>query len=98
MRGAELDSYGKIGAHAHRQIRQSIASRDFSRQREMRRRRIVKRRNAHQAGNLQTILVAAAGDKAVSFHWSHAGLLWLLAGVDLNKELRPTILRSDLLG
>src|SRR4051812_3142065 len=98
MGSAELDGNGEIGAHAHRQFRQAIASRDFSGQREMRGRRIVKRRDAHQTGNLQTIMVAAAGDKAVSLRWSHASLLRLFPSVDLDKQLRPTILRNDLLG
>jgi hypothetical protein len=48
VRGAHLDGRGKIGAHAHRQQFQSVARSDLCGQREVRRRRILERRDAHQ--------------------------------------------------
>ena len=64
MGGAELDRDRKIGAHAHRQVLQPVARGDLRGQREMRRRRIVDRRNAHQAGNFQPIFSRQLAMKA----------------------------------
>src|ERR1035437_10666329 len=63
MGGAELDRDREVGAHAHRQFRKTVARGDLRGQREMRRRRIANRRNAHQAGNRQAIFFAAAGNE-----------------------------------
>ena len=67
MRGAKLDRGGVIRAHAHREILQSVAGGDLGGQREMRRRRLIHRRDAHQAGYLQPIGVATGGDEGVGF-------------------------------
>ncbi len=75
-----------------------VARGDLRGQREMRRRRIVDRRNAHQAGNLQTVFLAAAGNEGVGLAWSDARLLRLLAGVELDEQLRPPFLGIDFLG
>ena len=45
----------EIGAHAHRQEFQAVAPRDLGGEREMRRRRLAERRNAHQPGDLRPI-------------------------------------------
>jgi len=67
MSGAELDCCGKIGAHTHREIFQPVVRSDFRGQREMRRRRFVDRRDAHQAGNHQAIFLPAARNEGVGF-------------------------------
>src|SRR5579871_5788135 len=98
MRGAELDGDGVVGAHAHREIRQPVARGDLGGQREMRRRRLVYRRDAHQAGNLQVVDVAAGRDETVGLAGRDAGLLRLLAGVDLDEKLRVPVLGFDFFG
>jgi hypothetical protein len=98
MRGAELDRDRKIGAHAHRQILQAIARSDLGCQREMRRRGIVDRRDAHQAGNDEAIFLAAACNEGVGLAGRDAGLLRLLAGVQLDEQFRAFVLRIDFLG
>ena len=52
----------------------------------MRRRGFVRGRDAHQAFNLEPELAAAASDEGVSVARRGAGLLRLLAGVDLDIE------------
>src|ERR1700758_2702518 len=98
MGGAELYSGGEIGAHAHRQIRHAVARGDFCRQREMRRRRLVNGRDAHQAGNHEPIIVATALDERIRLLWRDARLLRLLAGIELHEQLRMPFLGFDLLG
>ena len=98
MRGTELDRDGEVGAHAHRQLRQTVARGDLGGQREMRPRRVVDGRNAHQAGNPQTIFVAAAGNEGVGVGRRHAGLLRLLAGIELDEQFQRAFLRIDFLG
>ena len=98
MGGAELDRDREVGAHAHRQIFQPVARGDLRGQRKMRRRRIVDRRDAHQAGNLQPVLLAAGGNEGVGLAGRDAGLLRLLAGIELDEQFRPLFLRIDFLG
>src|SRR5450432_128901 len=81
MGGAELDRGREVGAHAHGQILQAVARGDFRGQREMRRGRIVDRWDAHQAGNRQTEIVAAARDERVRLRWRDTRLLRLFAGI-----------------
>ena len=59
---------------------------DFRGQREMRRRRLLDRRNAHQAGNLQPIVLAAGAQKSVGIFRQHAGLLRFGAGIDFGEQ------------
>ena len=54
---AQLDGDGEVGAHAHRQVLQVIAGGDLCGQREMRRRRIADRRDAHQAVEMKQVAV-----------------------------------------
>jgi 2-keto-4-pentenoate hydratase len=98
MGRAERDRDRKIGAHAHRQILQPVARGNLRGQREMRRRGVVERRDAHQAGNFQTVFVAAAGNEAVGLARRDARLLRLLAGIELDEQLRPPFLGNDFLG
>ena len=67
-------------------VLQPVARGDLRGQREMRRRRILDRRNAHQAGNRQAVFVAAAGDEGIRLRRRDAGLLRLLAGVELDEQ------------
>src|SRR3954470_15886652 len=46
MGGAELDRDREVRAHAHRQTLEPVARGDLGSQREMRRRRVIDRRNA----------------------------------------------------
>src|SRR3954447_24504565 len=96
MGGAEHDRGREVGAHAHREIGQPVTRRDLSGQREMRRRRLVERRNAHQPRYLKAVAVAAACDEGVGFGWRYAGLLRLLAGIELDEQLRKALLAADL--
>src|SRR5579862_4171276 len=98
MGRAELDRDSEVGAHAHRQVLQAVARGDLRGQRKMRRRRVIDRRNAHQARNRQSILVAATGNEGIRLCWYDARLLRLLAGVELDEQLRPPFLRSDFPG
>ena len=98
MGGAELDRNRKIGAHTHRQVLQPVARGDLLGQREMRRRRIIDRRDAHQTGNLQAVMLAATRDEGVGLRWSDTRFLRLLARVELNEQFGPAFLSIDLLG
>ena len=49
MRGAEGDRGFEIAAHAHAELRQAVALGDLGQQREMRRRLLIGRRDAHEA-------------------------------------------------
>eukprot|EP01035_Chromulina_nebulosa_P030703 gene30703-40825_t len=65
MRRPELDRGLVIGAHAHRQAAQAVAGRDLRQQREMRRGRILGRRNAHQPLDGEAVHAAAAFDEGL---------------------------------
>jgi hypothetical protein len=64
----------------------------------MRRRGLVHWRNAHQAGNRQTILFPARGNEGVGVIRSDTRLLRLLAGIELDEQFRTALLGIDLLG
>src|SRR5215471_7611608 len=98
MGGAESDGEAEIDTHAHRQERQSIALSDLSQQGEMRCRGFVERRDAHEAGDIQSVSCSAGCDEIVGVFRQYAGLLRLPAGVDLNKQGRVAILPRNLLG
>src|SRR6516165_9932089 len=63
----------------------------------MRRRRLVKRRNAHQPGNGEPVAVAARCQECIGLLWQHASLLRLGAGIDFGEEERTPPLLGDLL-
>ena len=98
MGGAELDRDREIGAHAHRQVFQAVARGDLGGQREMRRRRLVDRRDAHQPGNDEAVCVAAARKERIRLAGRDAGLLRFFTGVELDEQLRLLFLRIDFLG
>ncbi len=98
MGGAELDRDRKIGAHAHRQLGEAVALGDLRGQREMRRRRLIDRRDAHQPGDQKAILLAAAPDEIIGLGRGDAGLLRLLAGVELHEQLDQPVLLRQFLG
>src|SRR6185312_17020357 len=95
-RGAETDGGLEVGAHAHRELRQAIARGDLGGQREVRSRRLVRRRDAHQALDRQPELAAATADEGVGLVGPRAGFLRLLAGVDLDIEARTAAGALDL--
>jgi hypothetical protein len=53
----------------------------------MRRSLIIHRRNAHEPRNFKPVIFAAASNKSVGLLRQNACLLWLGAGIDLNKKL-----------
>ena len=67
-------------------------------QREMQRRLLVDRRDAHQPDHRQLVHVAAGGDEGVEIGRQDARLLRLLAGVDLDEAGRPLAGALHLLG
>src|SRR3984957_18610621 len=87
-RGAEADGGLEVCAHSHRPAAKAVARRELGGLREARAGRPVGRPNAHHALERQAELVAAAGDEGVRFTGDDAGLLRLLAGVDLDVEAR----------
>src|SRR5580692_980694 len=98
MRGTELDRGREIGAHAHRQMLQAVARGDLRGQYEMWRRRLVHRRDAHQACDGEAITLAAACDEAIRLAGRDTRLLRLLAGVDLHEQFGALVLRIDFFG
>ena len=59
MGGAELSGDGVVSAHAHADLREIVARRNFREQGEMRRGIFILRRNAHQAGCRQAEFIPA---------------------------------------
>ena len=89
----------EIGAHAHREQLQPVALGDLGEQREMRRRRLLGRRDAHQALDRQAVLARGRRrGRRRPRPADHAGLLRLLAGIDLDEQARRPALLRDLLG
>ena len=97
MRRTKCDRGGKIRAHAHREKLQSIALRDFCGQRKMRPRSLVERRNAHEAGDCQPILIATRRQECIGILRQDTGFLRLRTGIDFGKERRPLLLFTELL-
>jgi len=64
----------------------------------MRRRRLVDRRNAHQARNRQAVFFAAACNEAIRIARRDAGLLRFFAGIELNEKRGALAAGSDFLG
>lgn len=62
--------------------------RQLRQQRKMRPGRLIDRRNAHQTNQSPRIGVSREGDEVSQAGRQHAGLLRLLAGVDLDKHIR----------
>ncbi len=88
MRGAECNGIGEIGAHAHRQQLQAVALRDFRRQRKVRARRFIGRRNTHQPRDRQSVSRGASLDESIRVLRQHTGLLRFGAGIDLHEQSR----------
>ena len=74
---AEGDRRLEIAAHPHRQRREPEALGDLGEQREMRRRRFLERRDAHQPVDREAMHFAAAVDECVGFLRQDARLLRL---------------------
>lgn len=71
---------------------------EFGEQREMRRRRLIRRRNAHETGDLEAVLASAVPDESRCFFRQDARLLRLGPGIDLDEEARAPALPDDLGG
>src|SRR3546814_12768125 len=65
----------------------AVAAGDLAKEREVQRRLLVERRDAHEAGKPEP-QDAALGDEGVGLARSDAGLLRLLAGIHLDVALR----------
>lgn len=98
MRGAVSNGGFIIRAHAHAQVFNVVAAGNVSQQIKMRRGVFVSRRDTHQSGNAQTMLITARRDEPVSVGRQCAGLLRLLTRIDLQVQIRVTPLRLDLTG
>src|SRR3546814_3870246 len=69
----------------HTQGGQSMATRGFRQQGEMRRRFVVRRRDAHQPAHVEAEFFLAASDKGVGVERQNPRLLRLLARIDLDQ-------------
>ncbi len=88
MRRAEFDRRLEIPAHAHAEQRQTVLARQLLQQREMRRGRLIRRRDAHQSLHRQPQFVAAQRNEAGGVFRRDAGLLRFLARVYLDEQRR----------
>src|SRR5690348_4384648 len=86
--GAKSDRGLEVGAHAHGELGEAVSRRDLGGEREVGAGRLFEGRDAHQALDGEPERAAAARDERVSFERDDAGLLRLLAGVDLDVEAR----------
>src|SRR5437764_1161611 len=89
MRGTETNGALEIGAHAHAESLEVVLARDLGEQREMRRGRLINRRNAHQPKNRQLLALAAEVDEMGRVERQYAGFLDLFARVHLDEQERP---------
>ena len=89
MGGAEPHRRLVVGAHAHADLGQAVARGHLGQQGEVQRRLLVDRRDAHQPDDRQLVDVAAGGDEGIDVVRQDAGLLRLLAGVDLDVAVGP---------
>ena len=96
--GAEGDGRLEVGAHAHAELREAQLAGELGEEGEMHAGLLVERRDAHQAGDVELQLVAAQAQQAGGLLRHDAGLLRLLAGVDLDEELQAPALLGHLLG
>ncbi len=98
MGRAQLRGDVEIPAHPHRQDGEGVAGGDLGEQCEMRRRRIVRGRNAHQSLNGEAIVFPALSDEGVGFLRQDARLLRFGARVHLNEKARAPALPRRFLG
>ena len=92
MRRTKRDGSCIVGAHPHRQQLEPIARGDLRGEREVRRRRLFGRRDAHQPRNRQAVSVAAPDDEGIGVFRMNARLLRLGAGVEFDEQERITLL------
>ena len=85
MGGAEADRGLEIRGHTHTEASKPVAPGDFGQEREVQRRFLVERRDAHQPLHRQSVFVAAGGDELVGPGREDSGLLGFFAGVDLDQ-------------
>src|SRR6185437_12096165 len=95
MARAEADRGLVVRAHAHAELAKPMAAGDLAQQREMQRRLLRRRRNAHQPVDGESE-AAASLDEAVGLGGRDPGLLRLGAGIHLDQELRASALALDL--
>ena len=98
MGGAEGDGRLEVGAHAHAEPGEAQLPGELGEEGEMHAGLLVERRNAHQAGDVELQLLAAQAQEAAGLPGHDAGLLRLLAGVDLDEQLQALALLGHLLG
>src|ERR1700730_16671488 len=88
MGGAEPDGGLVVGAHAHRQERETVAGGDLGGEREMRRGRLAERGDAHQPLDGEPVGLAAFAQEGSSRRGKDSRLLRLRAGIDLDEQPR----------
>ena len=98
VRRAEAHRHLEVAAHAHAQFIEAVAAGDLAKQREVQRRLLVDRRNAHQAAHRQRQLLSAGPHQAIGLFRHDAGFLRLFAGVHLDEQLRAAPLIACRLG
>src|SRR5689334_15042748 len=98
MGGAQPHRRFVVGAHAHADLCEPVARGHLVQQREVQRRLLVDRRDAHQADHRQLVHVAARSDEGVEIGRQDACLLLLFAGIDLDEAGGPLAGPLHLLG
>lgn len=95
---AELGGDFEIAAHPHRKRAEAISRGDHRQKGEMRGRRLVRRRNAHQSFDREAEFLDATADELVGRLRRNPGFLGFAAGIDLNEEAGRRALARDLFG
>ena len=85
MSGAVADGSLEVTAHPHAEARKAVPPRDLPQQREMEPWFFLDRRYAHEARHGQAELAAAERDEGIRLARGNAGLLRLLARIDLDE-------------
>lgn len=84
-----------VGTHAHAQTVNAVAAGNLRQQVKMRCGVFPRGRDAHEARHPQAMLLATTGNKGVGFHRRRTGLLFFLARIDLQKQIRIPALRRN---
>src|SRR6185295_18934363 len=88
VRGAKVNGRLEVGAHAHAELSEVEFGSELGKKGKMNARRLVGRRNAHEAGDGELELFAAKAQQARGLTRQHARLLTFLAGIDLDEKLK----------
>src|SRR4029079_8643717 len=84
--GAETDGLFEVRAHTHAELPKPEFAGELGEECEMHADLLVERRDAHEARNVELQFVPAEAEETGGLLRQHAGLLRLLAGVDLDEQ------------